>query len=294
MVENPKILVIGLGEIGYNDSEYMTAMGLSVEGYDINKKAIQRALKSKVIGKEAKNFRGYDYYMICVSTHNPANLFIPSLDALNTVAHRLVKEAKTGALVTIESTIPKGTSQQICKIFQHRLHIAHVPHRYFNLEKKEHGVRQLRVLGGCKTCCSLEALHFYKDLLDIPIYTLTSIELAELTKVIENTHRFIEISFAQELKMFCDDQQLDFQELRAAVNTKWNENILEAKRGIGGHCLPKDTRMFHELSKHLLPISTVSAALQSNDIYQAHVNKQDFTVMLPNEPITIKQKTQHT
>ena len=43
------------------------------------------------------------------------------------------------------------------------------------------------------------------------------------------------------------------------VNTKWNENILEAKRGIGGHCLPKDTVMYHELSKHILPTSTILA-----------------------------------
>ena len=71
-------------------------------------------------------------------------------------------------------------------------------------EKKDHGVRQLRVLGGCKTCCSSEAISFYKNILDIPIYTLTSVELAELTKVVENTHRFLEIAFAEELKMFCE------------------------------------------------------------------------------------------
>ena len=95
------------------------------------------------------------------------------------------------------------------------------------------------MLGGCKICCSSEAIHFYKDILDIPIYTLSSVELAELTKVIENTHRFLEIAFAEELKVFCDDQELDFNELRAAVNTKWNENIFEARKGIGAHCYQK-------------------------------------------------------
>ncbi len=290
MSQKPKILVIGLGEIGYHNSEYMTQIGLEVTGYDINPKAIQRALDAKVITKAAKTFKGYDYYMICVSTHNPSNMFVPYLDGLIDVAGKIAAEGKAGALVTIESTIPKGTNQRVCSILQHRLHVAHVPHRYFNLEKKEHGVRQLRVLGGCKNCCSFEALRFYKNILDIPIYTLSSIEVAELTKVIENTHRFLEIAFSEELKMFCDDQGLDFEELRASVNTKWNENILEARRGIGGHCLPKDTRMYYELSKHLLPTSMISAALESNRQYERHVARQDLAVVLPSQVAAVKQQ----
>jgi UDP-N-acetyl-D-mannosaminuronic acid dehydrogenase len=95
--------------------------------------------------------------------------------------------------------------------------------------------------------------------LGIPLQILTCVEFAELTKVIENTHRFLEIAFAQELKMFCDDHALDFEELRASVNTKWNENIFEARQGIGGHWLPKDTQMYYEMSKHLLSSSTIAA-----------------------------------
>jgi nucleotide sugar dehydrogenase len=290
MEKNPKILIIGLGEIGYNNSEYMTSIGLSIDGYDIDKKAVQRALDAKIIKKEAKNFHGYDFYIICVSTHNPANMSIPFLDGIIGVAEKIASEGKKGATVIIESTIPKGTSRRIFSILQHKLHVAHVPHRYFNQEKKEHGVRQLRVLGGCSSCCNFEAYSFYKNILDIPIYALTSIELAELTKVIENTHRFLEIAFAEELKMFCDDQDLNFSELKNAINTKWNENILEAKRGIGGHCLPKDTKMYYELSKHLLPDSIISAAINSNKTYESHVQKQDFMVLLPEEVITVKTK----
>ena len=285
-----KILVIGLGEIGYNNAEYMTGIGLDVDGYDIAPKAVKRALDAGIIKKEAKKFKGYDYYMICVSTHNPQNMFIPFLDGLIEVANRIAAEGTPGTLVTIESTIPKGTSKQVCDILQHRFHVAHCPHRYFNQEKTEHGVRQLRVLAGCHSCCSNEALRFYKYLLDIPIYTLTSVELAELTKVIENTHRYLEIAFSEELKMFCDSQNLDFTELRTAVNTKWNENLLEARTGIGGHCLPKDTKMYYELSKNILPYSTISAALKTNDIYESYLAKKDFIVIQP-EVIQIRTQT---
>jgi nucleotide sugar dehydrogenase len=287
MKDNPQeILVIGLGEIGYNNAEYMSGIGLDVAGYDINPKALKRALEAGIIKKETKTFKDYDYYMICVSTHNPANMFVPYLDGLIDVAERIAAEGKPGALVTIESTIPKGTSKKVCEILEHRLHVAHVPHRYFNQEKIEHGVRQLRVLAGCQSCCSNEALQFYKHVLDIPTYTLTSIELAELTKIIENTHRFLEIAFAEELKMFCANQDLDFTELRDAVNTKWNENIMEARKGIGGHCLPKDTKMYYELSKHLLPSSIVSAAMKSNDLYEGFC-KQDFIFIEPIELVTV-------
>jgi len=257
----PKILIIGLGQIGYHNAEYMTQLGLNVDGFDIQQGAVKKALNDKVIKREAKDFEGYDYYLICVSTHNPNNIAEPSLDGLLDTAERLEQEGKEGGLVSIESTVTKGISNRVNSILGHGLHVAHVPHRFYSVEKKEHGVRQLRVLGGCKDCCSYEALKFYRNILDIPIRTLASVEAAELTKIVENTHRFLEIAFAEELKIFCDDHALDFEELRAAINTKWNESILEARQGIGGHCLPKDTQIYYELSKKLMPFSTVAAAI---------------------------------
>ena len=86
--------------------------------------------------------------------------------------------------------------------------------------------------------------------------------------------------------MFCANQDLDFSELRDAVNTKWNENIMEAREGIGGHCLPKDTKMYYELSKHLLPSSIVSVAMKSNDLYEGFC-KQDFIFIEPIELVTV-------
>lgn len=287
---DPKIIVIGLGEIGYHNAEYMTQLGLNVEGFDISPKAVQRALNDGVIAKEAMSFHNFDYYMVCVSTHNPQNIFKPYIEGLLNVAEKINIEAKPGALVTIESTIPKGVSQQICKILDHKLHVAHAPHRYFNEEKTEHGVNQLRVLGGCNLCCVSEADHFYKDILKIPLHPVSTVELAELTKVIENTHRFLEIAFAEELKMFCYDQALNFDELRAAVNTKWNENILEAREGIGGHCLPKDTQMYYNLTKHLLPTSTVAAAINSDAEYSRYISSLEINMVPPKEIITVQSR----
>ena len=280
--KNPKILIIGLGQIGYHNAEYMTRLGLNVEGFDLEQRAVQKALNAKVIRREAKDFSGYDYHLICVSTHNPNNMAEPHLDGLLETAEQLEQEGKESSLVSIESTITKGVSSQVDRLLGHKLHVAHVPHRFYSEDKKEHGVKQLRVLGGCKGCCTREAIDFYGCVLGIPVYTVKSVEVAELSKIIENSHRFLEIAFAEELKMFCDDQGLDFEELQGAINSKWNIKILEARNGIGGHCLPKDTQMFCGLSKNLLPYSTLSAAIESDRLYQLNCGeREDFRVILP-------------
>ena len=269
--EKPKVLVIGLGEIGYNNCEYLTRYGFNVDGYDINDEAIQHALSEEVIQKKAKNFKGYNYYIICVSTHNPQNIFQPSLNGFFDVLQRLAHEGNYGSLVAIESTITKGTSQKANKIINHRLHVAHAPHRFYASEKELHGIKQTRVLGGCSPCCTAEALYFYRELLDIPMHVVNNIELAELSKIIENSYRFLQIAFAEELKVFCDINSINFVELREAINTKWNIELLDAQQGIGGHCLPKDSRMYLKLLTKIFSSPIINSAIKSDKHYKHYI-----------------------
>jgi UDP-N-acetyl-D-mannosaminuronic acid dehydrogenase len=270
--KNKKILVIGLGQIGYSNAEYMTSLGLKPDGFDIFKTAVDRAINNGVIAKEATNFADYDFYLICVSTHNPSNMFVPFLDGVYEIAHRLEKEGKPGALIGIDSTIPRGTSNKIKDIVKHKLHVAHVPHRLYVPDKHIHGVNCLRVLGVSDECCKTEALKYYQDLLKIPLHPVGSIEVAELTKTIENSHRYLEIAFAEELKMMCDSINIDFDDLRKAMNTKWNVNLPEAQGGIGGHCLPKDSEMVLELNREAaLQISLLDTAKKIDSKYREHV-----------------------
>ena len=96
---------------------------------------------------------------------------------------------------------------------------------------------------------------------------LSKIELAELTKIIENSHRYLQIAFAEELFLYCQANGVDFEELRKSLNTKWNVNILEPRQGIGGHCLPKDTRMFLN-SSNLVRSKIISAAIEADEEYR--------------------------
>lgn len=266
-----RVLVIGLGQIGYSSAEYISNCGMSVDGYDIEHNAIKRALQDSVIDRKASSFEGYDYHLICISTHKPGNISLPSLDGVFEIARQLSDQGKTDALVSIESTIAKGTANRVKQILDHRLHVAHFPHRFYAKEKEEHGVKQVRVLGGCEDCCTRKAVHFYRDILKIPLHLVSSVELAELSKIVENSYRFLEIAFAEELRMFCDAYAIDYDQLRDAVNSKWNVKILEAQKGIGGHCLPKDTRIYLDLLNRVVRHNMVEAARKTDHLYKLHL-----------------------
>jgi UDP-N-acetyl-D-mannosaminuronic acid dehydrogenase len=343
-IDKSKILVIGLGQLGLPVAKYVKGRGFDVYGYDISPKAIERAEKTAGI-KEAVNFSGFDVYIICVSTHKQEDLFSPQIDGiLSIVRDKISKEAKDGALVVIESTIPKGTSKKVFEMLNHRLHVAHAPHRWYALEEKEHGVNQLRVVGGVCDCCLRLAMQFYDgasiststkssttsikaevtgDLvsttetssdsiedslrdhtpntitntninnndtnihnnnvnnnsndgtevkntnLGIPMHPVPEVEIAELTKIVENSHRYLQIAFAEDLYLYCQANNINFAELRDSLNTKWNVNILEPREGIGGHCLPKDTKMFLNSSKSIRS-KIIEAAIQVDSEYRKH------------------------
>lgn len=268
-----KVLVIGLGQLGLPVAKYVKESGFETFGYDINPLRVENAEKNYGI-KSIEQFDDIDVFILCVSTHDPNDEYTPYVDGLFSLSQKISREAKNGSLVSIESTVPKGTSRKIFEILNHRLHVAHAPHRWYALEEDVHGVNQIRVIGGVSDCCLKIALQFYDsgnevlDLTDsitsskingpaktnglgIPMHPVSEIEIAELTKIIENADRYMQIAFSEDLYLYCQTNNVNFGELREALNTKWNVNILEPRDGVGGHCLPKDTKMFLQSSKSL-------------------------------------------
>jgi UDP-N-acetyl-D-mannosaminuronic acid dehydrogenase len=262
-----KILIIGLGQLGLPVAKYVKEKGFDVYGYDNNQLAMDNAEKQHGI-KKLDNFRDVDVFMICISTHREDDISSPQVDGLMAITRKIAKEATNGKLVSIESTVPRGTTRKMFEILEHRFHVVHAPHRWYALEEDVHGVNQLRVIGGVCDCCLRTGIRFYNGVeheetsdleyysgtksyrsLHIPMYSVSTVELAELSKIIENADRYLQIAFAEDLYMFCKANRISFAELRDAVNTKWNVNILEPRDGIGGHCIPKDTRMFLESSE---------------------------------------------
>ena len=307
----------------------------------------------------AYDFSQFDVFIICVSTHKPDDMFSPQIDGLLSIVEKISKEAKNGALVSIESTIPKGTSKKVFEMLNHRLHVAHAPHRWYALEQEEHGVNQLRVLGGVCQCCLDVAMEFYdgrvringeikgqaygieiesekkgnldnnknnnkdnkdkdkengennnyydnivideeeqlqqqhntvnphKKSLDIRMHAVPQIEIAEITKIAENAHRYLQIAFAEDLYLYCQANNINFAELRDALNTKWNVNILEPRDGIGGHCLPKDTKMFLQSSKSIRS-KILASAIEVDEDYRRY-RQQKNMVLQPNQALSSRK-----
>jgi UDP-N-acetyl-D-mannosaminuronic acid dehydrogenase len=278
-----KVIIIGLGQLGLPVAKYVREKGFDTYGYDISANAMNRAEKTAGVKMLANDFSGnynhdFDVYIISVSTHKPDDIFSPQIDGLLTLVDRIAKEAKKGALVSIESTIPKGTSRKVYEMLNHKLHVVHAPHRWYALEEEHHGVNQPRVIGGVCDCCVKTGMQFYNGgerassykSLGIPMYPVSKVEIAELTKVVENSHRYLQIAFAEELYLYCQANNISFPELRDALNTKWNVDILEPREGIGGHCLPKDTKMFLESSESIRS-KILFAAMQIDYDYRRYL-----------------------
>jgi nucleotide sugar dehydrogenase len=270
--ELKKICVVGLGEIGLPTAKYILNRGLEVWGYDISDAAIEKAKRQGILHASSKwnDIPSADIYIVCVSTFWENNTI--NLNPVFDCCKKISEKANKSTLVSIESTIVPGTSKKLfTNIFNCKTNIVHVPHRYWGKEPEKYGVNQLRVIGAINPE-SLEAgLTFYRTLLDIQMHIVSTIEIAEMCKITENSHRYLQIAFAEELKMICEEIGINFEELRKACNTKWNVDIPEAIEGIGGHCLPKDIRYVISMA----PINSLllKSAIALDKKYRAWITK---------------------
>jgi len=246
-----KVCVLGLGVVGFATAKYVFDKGIDVCGYDINLTAVEQAKKAGITKATHvwDDVPPVDVYLICVSTGLKGK--IPDLSPVFDVCKKIKEKtsSSTYPLVSIESTVIPGLCQRVFKdIFETHVLLAHVPHRYWAEEPVKHGVKQLRVIGAVNTESLKAGLAFYRDVLEVPLHVVSSVEVAEMSKIVENAFRYVQIAFAEELKMACKEIGLSFNEVRKACNTKWNTEILEARDGILGHCLPKDIRYLVSLT----------------------------------------------
>ena len=91
-----------------------------------------------------------------------------------------------------------------------------------------------------------------------------------MCKITENSHRYLQIAFAEDLKMLCEKIGMNFDDLRAAMNTKWNVDLPEAREGIGRHCLPKDIRYVTSIA----PSEILDSALNVDKKYREWLTKK--------------------
>jgi len=232
-----KVCVIGLGEIGFNLMTDLVEKNIdTIFGVDISDEKINLA-KKKGFAAGKKIPLDYEVYVICV--------------LLSDQVLAVVRETNfpKKSLIVIESTTKPGTCLEILKIrpeskvvmFPHRFNANDPEHRFFNLK---------RVIGAVNKKTLDEALVFYARYMPENLLMPVPLDIAELCKPLENAYRYLQIAFAEELKLLCIEKNIDFEELRKACNSKWNIEIMEARDGIGKHCLPKDINIINNFFKN--------------------------------------------
>jgi len=262
--------VVGLGEVGLPTARYMKESGFEVMGYDINAAVIEKASETGLAATGSwSEASSAEIYVVCVSTG--LRNFDPDMSQVYEVCERIRNKEKP-TLVSIESTVCPGTCRRIFnEIFDKRFPLVHVPHRYWPGDPVHHGVRQERVIGAVDEESLASGLEFYKEDLRIPVHAVSSIEAAETCKIAENAYRYVQIAFAEELRMICEELELDFNEVREACNTKWNIEILQARNGIRGSCLPKDTWYLMSLTRFG---KLLRGAIDTDQVYQSWLSEK--------------------
>jgi UDP-N-acetyl-D-mannosaminuronic acid dehydrogenase len=272
-----KICVLGLGYIGLPTAAMFASRKLSVIGVDINKSTVdtvnlgqihivEPGLKEVVQTAVNKGFLYAsqtplvaDAFLIAVPT--PIQ-FPDGCDMLPQSDLSYIKAAiqsislvlKKGNLVVIESTSPVGTTELVAGWLAAArpdltfpqshgsasdIRIAYCPERVLPGHVIKEIVANDRIIGGMTRACSNLAVDLYSVLVEGKCH-ITNARTAEMTKLTENSCRDVQIAFANELSIICDELDIDVWELISLSNRHPRINILNPGPGVGGHCIAVD------------------------------------------------------
>lgn len=262
-----KIVVMGLGYIGLPTASMLATKGHQVLGVDVNAKAVDTINSGRIHIVEpdldilvrsavnSGNLRASltpeegDTFIIAVPTpfkEENGNLKAPDLSYVESATCAIVPFLREENLVILESTSPVGTTEVIEKIICEmrpelagKVHTAHCPERVL----PGHILRELvdndRIIGGTTKAAVAKAKALYKTFCNGAILETDS-RTAELSKLVENSFRDVNIAFANELSVICDRLGINVWETIALANRHPRVNILQPGPGVGGHCIAVD------------------------------------------------------
>ncbi|MEZ5689910.1 MAG: UDP-N-acetyl-D-mannosamine dehydrogenase [Caenibius sp.] len=269
----PDVSVIGLGYIGLPTAAIIARAGMRVRGVDVTKRVVdtinrgeihieevdldglvhgvvQRGLLSASMQVEAA-----DVFVIAVPTPFARDgHHTPDISYVLSAAQEVAKVLKAGDIVILESTSPVGTTEQLRDIIAAArpdlklpgistetpdVSIAYCPERVLPGRILEELANNDRSIGGITPRCARKALAFYKRFVRGTCVT-TDARSAEMTKLVENAYRDVNIAFANELSMIADSMDMDVWEVIRLANRHPRVNILQPGPGVGGHCIAVD------------------------------------------------------
>jgi UDP-N-acetyl-D-glucosamine dehydrogenase len=260
------LAIIGLGYVGLPLAIEATVAGMRVAGLDQDAERIQAlgAGTSYVDDISGEQIRGAlesgrftptedpgclglaSTIVICVPT--PLRNSIPDLSAVLAAGEAAGRRLRPGALVILESTTYPGTTEEMLLPLLERpdrrvgqdFHLAFSPER-IDPGNARFGLRNTpKVVGGVTESCARAAERFYARLVE-KVVPVSSPRVAEMTKLLENTYRQVNIALMNEMAVFCHELGVDLWESIAAASTKpFGFQPFHPGPGVGGHCIPID------------------------------------------------------
>lgn len=294
MSEFKRISVIGLGYVGLPTAAVIANRGIEVIGVDVNEANVALINEGKVplvepdldilvrsavaTGnlKAVTKPEAADVFVIAVPTPF-TDTYKPDLRYLESAAKSLAPVLQSGNLVILESTSPVGATEQLESWLaadrpdltfpsQHgedaQIQIAHSPERVLPGRVLIELVGNDRVIGGLTEKCSRRAAEFY-GLFVNGNCRLTSARTAELVKLAENAYRDVNIAFANEMSLVCDQLGIDVWEMIELANLHPRVEILQPGPGVGGHCIAVDPWFIVDSAPDVTPL--IKTARHVND-----------------------------
>lgn len=286
------VCVIGLGYIGLPTAAFIASKEIRVHGVDIDKTRIQLLKNSKVPfnepGLEQKIRESLSSGRLTVGdSPQPADAFIISVptplnDDLNvdisyvrSAAMNVAPHLQSGSLVVLESTVPPGTTKWLGDFLiskrpdltltpnkENSLLVAYCPERVLPGRIFDEIEANNRVIGGLDHTASLAAKQLYEAFSNGKIH-VTDAATAEMVKLTENSFRDVNIAFANEISVICEDLDIDVWELITIANYHPRVNVLQPGPGVGGHCIAVDPWFIVSVAPEKAPL--IRTARQVND-----------------------------
>ena len=258
-----KACFMGLGYIGLPTAIIAAKSGIDIIGVDINSKVVEQTnaghlhivepglekLLQEVVksGKliAATTPQECDAYFIVVPTPFKGN-HQPDISYVENATRMVLPLLKPGNLFVIESTSPVGTTEQMAELIyterpelKGNIHIAYCPERVLPGNVIYELVNNDRVIGGIDENSTTHAIEFYSQFVKGQLHR-TNARTAELCKLTENSSRDVQIAFANELSMICEQAGINVWDLINLANKHPRVNILQPGCGVGGHCIAVD------------------------------------------------------
>ena len=296
--------VIGLGYIGLPTSLMLATHGVEVVGTDYNKRLVdtlnegcttfkeegldelfEKALKSGI--KFSTEYQVTDTYIVSVPT--PYDKFSKRVDPVYVVAavETIMGVCPRGATVVIESTVSPGTIDKFIRpviekngfVVGKDINIVHAPERIIPGNMIYELYHNNRTIGSDNKEVGERIKTLYSSFCSGEI-VVTDIRTAEMTKVVENTFRAVNIAFANELAKICRQDNMDVYEIIKICNMHPRVNILQPGPGVGGHCISVDPWFL--VGDYPSLAKVIDESMKTNDAMPDFVLNRIYTIMKEN------------